>query len=88
MALSRIGSDAIADGAIQGVDIQAGAVTNTAGMIHAFDTDPSTGALTWYSDVSTLFDGNGVAIYDAVVVGTDDMTFSVNESGHLIMTIN
>lgn len=88
MALSRIGSAAIADGAIQGVDIQAGAVTNTAGMVFGLNTDGSTGALTVTRGVTNTTDGNGDQLYDVTIVGTDDMSFTVDDNGHLIMSIS
>lgn len=62
-------------------------VTQTQGMIHAFTLDASTGNLSWTSGVTELFDSNLNDIYDSTIVGTDDMTFSVNNDGHLIMTI-
>jgi hypothetical protein len=62
-------------------------VVQTAGMIHGFDVNPSTGVLTWTAGVTELYDGNFEPLNDAVIVGTDDMTFSVNAEGHLIMTI-
>ena len=64
-----------------------GTVTQTQGMIHAFDIDSAAGTITWTAGVTELYDGNFDPINDAVIVGTDDMTFSVNEDGHLIMTI-
>jgi hypothetical protein len=64
-----------------------GTITQTQGMIHGFDVDPSTGVLTHTAGVTELYDGNFEPLNDAVIVGTDDMTFSVNADGHLIMTI-
>lgn len=65
-----------------------GTVTQTQGMVHGFNTDPSTGALSWISGVTSIADGNGEPIYDSVIVGTDDMVFTVDDNGHLIMTIS
>jgi hypothetical protein len=64
-----------------------GTIVQTQGMIHGFDVDPSTGVLTHTAGVTELYDGNFEPLNDAVIVGTDDMTFSVNADGHLIMTI-
>lgn len=64
-----------------------GTIVQTQGMIHAFTLDGSTGNLSWSSGVTELFDGNLNDLYDSTIVGTDDMTFSVNSDGHLIMTI-
>jgi hypothetical protein len=58
------------------------------GMVHGFDVNPSTGVLTWTAGVAELYDGNFEPLNDAVIVGTDDMTFSVDTEGHLIMTID
>lgn len=64
-----------------------GTIVQTQGMIHGFDVNPSTGVLTHTAGVTELYDGNFEPLNDAVIVGTDDMTFSVNADGHLIMTI-
>lgn len=63
------------------------AMPKTQGMIHGFDVNPSTGMLTWTAGVTELYDGNFEPLNDSVIVGTDDMTFSVDTNGHLIMTI-
>jgi len=87
IADNAITSAHINDGAVAAADIQSGAVTNTQGMIHGFTLDGSTGNLSWSSGVTELFDAQLNDLYDATIVGTDDMTFSVNSNGHLIMTI-
>ena len=65
-----------------------GTVTQTQGMVHGFNTDPSSGTLSWVNDVTAITDGDGEDLYESIIVGTDDMTFTVDDNGHLIMTIN
>ena len=77
----------IAAGAVEQSDINSNVVLGAQGMIHGFTLDGSTGNLTWSSGVTELFDSQLNDIYDATIVGTDDMTFSINGDGHLIMTI-
>jgi len=74
-------------GLLSSEDFAEGAVSTTAGMIHGFDVDAGTGVLTWTAGVDTLYDGNFNHLNDVAIVGTDDMTFSVDGNGHLIMTI-
>ena len=88
ISTNAITSDHIDDGAIAAADIAAGAVTNTQGMVHAFVTDGTTGQLNWIDNVSALQDADGNDLYDSVIVGTDDMVFTVDANGHLIMTIS
>ena len=88
IADNAIASHHISDGAVAAADIAAGAVSNTQGMVHGFVTDPSTGTLTWHTNVTSTVDANGVDIYDSIIIGTDDMTFNVDANGHLIMTIS
>ena len=64
-----------------------GTIVQTQGMIHGFDVDPVTGVLTHTAGLTELYDGNFEPLNDTVIVGTDDMTFSVDSNGHLIMTI-
>lgn len=72
---------------VDGLDLGGGGTSNVRGMMHAFDIDVATGTLIWTSDVTEVFNGNFEPLNDALIVGTSDMTFSVNEEGHLIMTI-
>jgi len=62
-------------------------VTQTQGMLHVFDTD-NNGNLVWDNAATDIYDANFNYLHDAVIIGTDDMSFSVNNNGHLIMTIN
>jgi hypothetical protein len=71
-----------------GTNASWGTVTQTQGMVHGFVTDPDTGALTWHSNVTATVDGNGEDIYDSIIIGTDDMQFTVDDNGHLILTIS
>ena len=57
------------------------------GMVHGFSKNAN-GTLTWDNDVTALQDADGNQMYDEIVVGTADMSFTVDASGHLIMTID
>jgi len=89
LGIPDVGGTLLTDGqALPAIDGSAlTGISHTEGMIHAFTLDGSTGNLSWTSGVTELFDSNLNDIYDSTIVGTDDMTFSVNNDGHLIMTI-
>lgn len=79
----------LADVISGGFDVPAASLDNavqTAGQVHAFKR--VNGRLTYYTgaDVTALKDANQNDLYDLVIVGTDDQTFSVNAAGHLILT--
>jgi len=92
----QLNSRSIADNAITGVHIAAGAVEQSdinnavtlgaKGMVHGFITDSNTN-LQWTDNVTAVRDSDGNDIYDDVIFGTDDMSFSIDSNGHLIMTI-
>jgi len=88
IADNSITSAHILDGTIHNADMNPAVQLGAQGMVHGFVTDPSTGALTWYTNVTATVDGNGDDIYDSIIIGTDDMTFNVDANGHLIMTIS
>ena len=69
-----------------GTNASWGTVTQTKGMVHGFITDSNTN-LQWTDNVSAVRDSDGNDIYDDVIFGTDDMSFSIDSNGHLIMTI-
>jgi len=64
-----------------------GTVTQTQGMLHVFNTD-SNGNLVWDNAATSIYDADFNYLHDAVIIGTDDMSFSVDSNGHLIMTIS
>lgn len=57
--------------------------------VHAFYVD-SNGDLQWVhgTDVTALQDANNEDIYDLVIVGSDDQTYSLDASGQLVLTIS
>lgn len=85
---NAITASKIAAGAVEQSDINSSVVLGAQGMVHGFITDGVTGTLTWKNDVTSIQDGDGNDLYDSVIVGTDDMSFSVDANGHLIMTIS
>jgi hypothetical protein len=88
LADNSVTATKIAAGAVEQSDINSSVVLGAQGMVHGFVTDPTTGALTWHSNVTATVDGNGEDIYDSIIIGTDDMTFNVDANGHLILTIS
>lgn len=87
IATNAVTADKIAAGAVEQSDINSSVVLGAKGEIHGFTLDGATGNLLVTSGVTELFDAQLNDLYDATIVGTDDMTFSVNSNGHLIMTI-
>lgn len=65
------------------------ALTQVQSDVHAFYVD-SNGDLQWVhgTDVTALQDANNEDIYDLVIVGSDDQTYSLDASGQLVLTIS
>lgn len=63
-------------------------LTQVKSDIHVFYTDAN-GDLIWEhgNEVTALQDANGDDLYDLVIVGSDDQTYSVDNDGNLIVTI-
>lgn len=64
-------------------------LTQVQSEVHAFYVD-SNGDLQWVhgTDVTALQDSNNEDIYDLVIVGSDDQTYSLDASGQLVLTIS
>lgn len=64
-------------------------LTQVQSEVHAFYVD-SNGDLQWVhgTDVTALQDANNEDIYDLVIIGSDDQTYSLDASGQLVLTIS
>jgi len=63
--------------------------TSVQSDVHAFYVDAN-GDLQWEhsTDVTALQDSNNEDIYDLVIIGSDDQSYSIDASGQLVLTIS